>query len=690
MFTDYSLWWLIPILVFAFAISWFVYLYKQESFSKQQSIILFSLRGLAISLLLFLLLNPIVKTSKNKIEKPIIVIAQDNSASIIKTKDSLFYSNEYLKSLNSLSKSLNKNFEVKLYSFGSETKENSSFDFKDYQTDFSDLLNTIQDEYFNQNLSAIIIASDGINNYGKNPLNMLDKNPCPIYTIALGDTNIRKDVSISSIRYNDISYTEDICPLEISIKAKKAKNEKVRVDLIHKGKNIFSKEITINQEDFSLDFTTTFTSLEAGVQSFTINVTKLKDEINIENNKREFFVKILDSRKNIVFISAGPHPDISSLRQSINKNKNYNLINISNFKELPQQNEVNLLIAHQLPYDKESYEIIRRFQENSTPILYIIGKRTDFNLLNKLNNGVKINAYNKTSQTPALPQFNKDFSLFSLSQESIDILSQLPPLSSPLAKFDLSQGVQTLFYQNQNSLKTDYPLICFNNNAENKSATICGEDIWKWRLRNYLHKNTTEQVDEIISKTIQYLVSDKDKSTFKIKHENIYNQNQKIRLEAELYNQSYQLINTPEVKINLKNENGDKYDYIFTKTSNAYALEIQELDPGKYNFAATTNFGGLDYKTEGSFIVSANELESIDLVAKHDLLYTLSVKTNGKLLYPSQMQDLEKILENQEDAKPIIHKIESNHKLINTFWYWFIIILCFSTEWFLRKYWGKI
>ncbi|MBQ2397567.1 MAG: VWA domain-containing protein [Bacteroidales bacterium] len=690
MFTDYSLWWLIPILVFAFAISWFVYLYKQESFSKQQSIILFSLRGLAISLLLFLLLNPIVKTSKNKIEKPIIVIAQDNSSSIIKTKDSLFYSNEYLKSLNSLSKSLNKNFEVKLYSFGSETKENSSFDFKDYQTDFSDLLNTIQDEYFNQNLSAIIIASDGINNYGKNPLNMLDKNPCPIYTIALGDTNIQKDVSISSIRYNDISYTEDICPLEISIKAKKAKNEKVRVDLIHKGKNIFSKEITINQEDFSLDFATTFTSFEAGVQSFTINVTKLKDEINIENNKREFFVKILDSRKNIVFISAGPHPDISSLKQSVNKNKNYNLINISNLKELQQQNNINLLIAHQLPYDTETYEILKKHQENSTPILYIIGKRTNLNLFNQLNNGVKINAYNKTSQTPCLPQYNNNFSLFSLSKESIDILSQLPPLSSPLARYDLSAGIQTLFYQNHNSLKTEYPLICFNNNAENKSATIFGEDIWKWRLRNYLHNKSTQEFDEIIQKTIQYLVSDKDKSTFKIRHENIYNQNQKIRLEAEVYNQSYQLVNNSEVKINLKNENGDKYDYTFSKTSNAYALEISELDPGKYNFTATTNFGGLDYKTEGSFIVSANELESIDLVAKHDLLYTLSVKTNGKLLYPSQMQDLEKILENQEDAKPIIHKIESSHKLINTFWYWIIIILCFSTEWFLRKYWGKI
>ena len=321
MFTEYSLWWIIPILIFAIAISWFVYFYKQKSFSKKQSIILFSLRSIAIFLLLFLLLNPMVKKKTNQIEKPIIVVAQDNSTSIIKTKDSLFYKNDYLNSLTSLSKSLSKEFEVKLYSFGCQTKETSSFDFTDFQTDIADFLSNIQNEYFNQNLSAIIIASDGINNFGKNPLNVLEKNPCPIYTIALGDTNIKKDVSISSLRFNDISYTEDICPLEINIKAKKAKNEKVKINLTHKGKNIFSKEVLINEEDFSLDITTTFTALESGVQSFTVNITTLKDEVNIENNKRDFFVKVLDSRKNIIFLSASPHPDISSLKQSINKNK---------------------------------------------------------------------------------------------------------------------------------------------------------------------------------------------------------------------------------------------------------------------------------------------------------------------------------------------------------------------------------
>ena len=212
MFTEYSLWWIIPIIVFSSAIAWFVYFFAKNSFSKKQTIVLLTLRLLGIFLLLFLLLNPIIRKKTNVTEKPIIVIAQDNSSSITKTKDSSFYKNEYIKSLLNLSESLNKDFNTKIYSFGSQTNVTSKFDFNDYQTDIAQALNDIQNEYFNQNLAAIVLASDGINNYGNNPLNALDKIPCPIYTIAMGDTNKRKDLSITSLRYNEISYTEDICP----------------------------------------------------------------------------------------------------------------------------------------------------------------------------------------------------------------------------------------------------------------------------------------------------------------------------------------------------------------------------------------------------------------------------------------------------------------------------------------------
>src|ERR1051325_8056097 len=64
--------------------------------------ILTGLRFLFITLLAFLLLTPLIKTLTRQTEKPIIIIAQDNSQSIIINKDSSFYRNEYPQKLRAM------------------------------------------------------------------------------------------------------------------------------------------------------------------------------------------------------------------------------------------------------------------------------------------------------------------------------------------------------------------------------------------------------------------------------------------------------------------------------------------------------------------------------------------------------------------------------------------------------------
>src|SRR5207244_30183 len=49
------------------------------------------LRFLLVSLLAFLLLSPLIKNISYEKEKPIVIIAQDNSESIVVNKDSAFY-----------------------------------------------------------------------------------------------------------------------------------------------------------------------------------------------------------------------------------------------------------------------------------------------------------------------------------------------------------------------------------------------------------------------------------------------------------------------------------------------------------------------------------------------------------------------------------------------------------------------
>ena len=123
-----------------------------------------------VLVLCLLLLEPIIYSSSEKIEKPILVFAQDNSESILLSSDSVFYLNNYQDSINKLKSELALKYDVKTINFGSKVKKGSSLSYKDKYTNFDQLLTNIKGRYFGRNLASIVIASDGIFNVGAHPL----------------------------------------------------------------------------------------------------------------------------------------------------------------------------------------------------------------------------------------------------------------------------------------------------------------------------------------------------------------------------------------------------------------------------------------------------------------------------------------------------------------------------------------
>ena len=68
-------------------------LYKE--LAKWKKILMASLRFVFVLIILLLLLNPIFKSSETIVQKPILAVVQDNSASILLNKDSVYYKNQY-------------------------------------------------------------------------------------------------------------------------------------------------------------------------------------------------------------------------------------------------------------------------------------------------------------------------------------------------------------------------------------------------------------------------------------------------------------------------------------------------------------------------------------------------------------------------------------------------------------------
>jgi hypothetical protein len=74
-------------------------------------------RGILVTLLAFLLLTPLIKSISREVEKPIVILAQDNSESIAAGSDSSLIRNQYSKEFSNLADKLRSKYDVKIVSW---------------------------------------------------------------------------------------------------------------------------------------------------------------------------------------------------------------------------------------------------------------------------------------------------------------------------------------------------------------------------------------------------------------------------------------------------------------------------------------------------------------------------------------------------------------------------------------------
>ena len=390
--TDYPAWYFIFCVITGIAYTAILYYKdKKHDFSPLLIKLMAALRFVSVFLISFLLLSPLIKSITHNSEKPIIIIAQDNSQSIIINKDSSFYKKTYKESLEKLVADLSNKYDVHTFSFDDKVNEGLKFDYKGKQTDISGFFDEMTTRYTNRNVGAIILASDGIYNKGINPVYASQKLKSPVYTIALGDTTIHKDLLIQKVNYNRIVYLGSSFPIEIIVNANKAKGLSAKLKVTKEGKEFFNKNINFSNDQYSETVNVQLEAKENGLQHYHITISPLNDEITLSNNNKDIFIEVLDSRQKIVILSNSPHPDISAIKQTLETNRNYDIEDylINDFNK-PISN-YNLVILHQLPSNNSIFnKLLADIQKHNIPVLFILGAQTNYNQFNGVNSGLNV------------------------------------------------------------------------------------------------------------------------------------------------------------------------------------------------------------------------------------------------------------------------------------------------------------
>ncbi|NRF39917.1 hypothetical protein [Pedobacter foliorum] len=690
-FSLYTLLALLGCLLAGALFAWLLYR-KTEHLDKRLRYGLFAIRTIVVTIIASLLFFPLVRSISYDLEKPVIIIGQDNSLSVGAIEPKGFNKQQYEKEMQDLADKLLEKYEVKIYNFSDSIKSGYDFKNKGQLSNASKFISQLNDELLNRNVGSVILATDGIFNRGGSPLYDLNKLKAPVYTIALGDTIPKKDLVIANVNHNSLVYLDNEFTLEVQVQAFESKGEQSRISVTEGGKKIYDEELQINSNPFVKNITIKLKATKLGLQKYTIQLNPLKDEISERNNAQNIFIEVIDAKQKILLASAAPHPDIAALKQAITLNKHYDLkVALGDDLNAINPNDYSLIILYQLPaLQNDGGVFINKLQQSNVPLWYILGAQSNLYAFNKMQNTVNFNGSNNTIQE-AFGVVNTGFTTFEMNASLDKQMEGFDPLQAPFGEIKINGTAQVALKQRIGKIKTESPQLFFMNADGKKTGYLIGEGIWRWKLAEAQNEQKTDVFNTLISNAVQYLAVKDDKRKFKVyTAKNTFDENENVLINAVLYNDSYVSVNTPDVSIQIKNEEGKAYNFLFSRTETAYQLDAGMLPAGNYTYTATTTLGNKKHTAQGLFYVNALVAEYQQTIANHQLLNTMSVQTGGKMYMPQNLSHILNDISTNDQIKTLSYEDRKYEELINFKWVFALIVTLLTLEWFLRKRNGEI
>lgn len=667
-----------------------------RDFPRGLSVLLSVLRTLSVAAIAFLLFSPLVKRESSRKEKPIVILAQDNSKSLDYSPDSAYYHGDYLARMDRLADRLSADFDVQRVAFGGDVQrmDQQSAELPTYTeqaTDIAHLIAEVSDAYYNRNVGALVLATDGIYNTGANPAGAAASLAFPVYGIAMGDTTVHPDAAVTNVRFNRIAYLGNTFPLEITVGANRLQGRSSTLSVSLDGRRLFSKQISFDDQRFSTTEAVTIDADRAGLHNYVVEIAPLDGEKSTRNNRRVIPIEVIDGHQKIAVIAAVPHPDIAALRAAIQNNSNYEVETFlaADFNKNPR--DYNLLVLHQLPTRVPGIGLdVAQLLKSGTPAMFVLGSQTDLARLNSLHAGLEVYA-RIDRQNEAAPLHNKNFTFFSLDEDVAGRIAKFPPLLSPFGEYKLGGNAQTLFSARIGTVNSGLPLVAVTQRQDSRSAFIAGEGLWRWRLADWQANASHADFDALISKLVVFTALRANGERFHVEAKNIYAQSESVIVEAQLYDDNYELVNQPDVELTVRNQNspeGSKYQ--LNRTAAGYSINLGILPPGAYTYTALTRLSGKSYSATGSFLVEDLQLEALNTIADHSLLATIAAATGGAVAAADNPEQIADLLKQRDDLKTVVYSETTYSDMLNLPLILVLILLLLAAEWIVRKYNGTL
>ena len=664
--------------IIALSLALFQYIYKAKKRSKVYSFLAF-LRFLTFFSILLLLINPKYNKVTYYNEKPNLIVALDNSESVAylgqeEKANALF---ETLKS----NVELNDQFNLEFYTFGKDLNPSDSITFKEKQSNIAKVFKKLSEVNYNS-ISPTILITDGNQTYGNDYQFMGKQFKQPVFPVILGDTTKFADLKIEQLNVNKYAYLKNKFPVEIIVVYNGKASISTQLKITTDNSILNSQTLNFNSSKTSQVIQVVLPANTIGVNSYKAELVPLENEKNTINNIKNFAVEVIDQKTNVAIISDVMHPDLGSLKKSIESNEQRSASILSPVEYVDKSNDFQLIILYQ-PNNKFKlvFQEIERLNQNA---FVILGTKTDWQFLNSVQKNFvqEITRQEEYFQ----PILNQNYSEFIIDDLSFD---DFPPLQTEFGKTTFNIPINTILYKSINGIQIDETLLATFDINSNRGAILNGEGIWRWRAQSFLDENSFNTFDNFIGKLVQYLSTNQIKSRLNLNYESFYNGNDDVKITAQFFNKNYEFDSNASLSITLTNKDNivsSSQPFILKNTN--YEVDLSGLEPGEYNF--TVSAANENISKSGALQILDYNVEQQFLNPDVTKLQQLATNSNGKLYFIDNINEITTNLINDARFATIQKSNKNVVPLIDWKFLLAIIALSLALEWFIRKYNGLI
>jgi uncharacterized membrane protein len=378
----YSVFTLLLVLAVSLVLTWFVYRRTFARLRNRQWTLLFMLRSAAILVVVLLLFRPILNHYREVEDKKTVVFAIDTSASmsVADTSDGQTRLAQATARTAEWWGRLDGPFHVE------------AVEFSDHSNQLGDVgqLTTLVAEgpataitrglaaplrmsrdgrrLAHEDIAALVILSDGVDNSARRPDEEALKLQFPIYTVGVGASQ-QSDLSYQDLRVVGIDCPDslmlyNIAQIKASVSGRGMAGRIVRIILEEDGESIQESDLTIADTEGVQEFVFEFRPQEQGRHKYTVRIPVIEGEKIEQNNERSAISLVVEPGIRVLYIEGALREEFGAISERF-LSKDPDLEFCSLIQTRPnvflRRTNIEGLTFETIPNDQESFDMFDVF-----------------------------------------------------------------------------------------------------------------------------------------------------------------------------------------------------------------------------------------------------------------------------------------------------------------------------------------